>query len=784
MLEKYYNSQTPDTGTKKPAKVYVFYRKAAIATLCILLSFVFLNFNYPLPNSVHYSTIITDNKGQVIHGFLTPDEQWRMKTKLHEISPLLKKTIIEKEDKYFYYHPGINPAAMARALVNNIFTGKRTSGASTITMQVARMLHPKKRTLPNKFKEIFRALQIEFHFSKAQVLQLYLNLVPYGGNIQGVKAASLLYFNKNPDHLSLAEIMVLSIIPGKPNALVIGKDNELIVKERNKWLQRFASEGVFTKKEIQDALSEPLTASRRPVPKLAPHLANKLKLAGGEIIKSNLDLNVQLKTEKLVGDYVKGLKFYNINNAAVVIIRNTDHKIISYAGSANFYDTTDGGQVNGAAATRQPGSTLKPLLYGLCIDKGLVSPKMMISDVPVNYSGYVPENYDQRFNGNVSMEYALAHSLNIPAVKMLKQLGKEAMVDALANCDFDQIIKDRQKLGLSLILGGCGTNLEELTGLFSVFANEGQYYKPTFLQADSGHTPSKILSPCASFIISEILSTINRPDFPINWQATNHLPKIAWKTGTSYGRRDAWSIGYNKAYTIGVWVGNFNGQGIPELSGAQTATPLLFKLFNTVNYDNGEDWVKQPVDCDIRMVCNETGMPPSDHCTSLLTDYYIPLVSPSATCNNQQEIMVSANEKMSFCLYCAPQNSYKKKWYQSVEPSLEHFYDKHHMVYEKIPPHNAACQKIFYESGPVIKFPVNGSSYYISKEKPEPLQLQCLAGSDVEKVFWYINDHFYKTAAAREKIFFIPQPGLNKISCTDDKGRNRDSKINVTFVNL
>lgn len=759
-------------------------RRTGIALASLLLVCILLNWIFPLPAAPRYSTIITDSKGQVIHAYLTPDEQWRMKTELDEISPLLKKTIIEKEDKYFYYHPGVNLLAVSRAFFRNIFSGRRTSGASTITMQVARMLEPKKRNLWNKIREMFRATQLEWTYSKDEILQLYVNMVPYGGNIQGVKSASLLYFNKNPDHLSLAEITALSIIPNRPSSLVVGRSNDLIVRERNKWLNRFAEDGVFTQKEIQDALAEPLSATRGTVPKLAPHLAYKLKKLGGDIIHTNIDLNTQLKTEKLVADYIRGLKFFNINNAAVVIINNQTHKIISYVGSANFYDTTDGGQVNGAAAVRQPGSTLKPLLYGLCMDEGLITPKMIITDVAVNYNGYVPENYDQRFNGYVSMAYALAHSLNIPAVKMLSQLGKDRLIQALGQCNFTQVKKDQKKLGLSMILGGCGTTLEELTGLFSSFANNGNFIRPTFLQTDTIHERNQIVSPESTFMLNEILSSINRPDFPINWQATEKLPKIAWKTGTSYGRRDAWSIGYNQHFTVGVWAGNFSGQGIPELSGAQTATPLLFKIFNSIDYDADEQWFRQPKGLDIRMVCSETGIPPAEYCTDLVTDFFIPLVSPSKACNNRQEIMISADEKISYCVECSPATGYKKKWYKMISPDMEAYFDEHKIAYEKVPPHNPDCQKIFKEAGPVIKSPNNGVEYYISKNSPEPLQLKCEAGADVGKVYWYINNRFYKMAQAREKVFFMPDAGMNKISCTDDKGRNRDIRITVKFVDL
>jgi penicillin-binding protein 1C len=764
--------------------IKTFLKRILIAIVSVVVLFFLLNWIFPLPDKIEYSTIVTDSKGEVIHAFLTKDQQWRMKTELSEISPLLRKTIIEKEDKYFYHHFGVNPIALVKSFFKNIFRLKRTSGASTITMQVARALEPKRRTYINKFIEMFRALQLESKYSKDEILQMYLNLVPYGSNIEGVKSASILYFSKNPDHLSLAEITALSIIPNRPSTLVIGKNNPEVIVERNKWLRRFASDKVFTEKEIQDALNEPLTATRGTIPSLIPHLAYKLKKHGGDIIKTNIQLNTQLKIEKLVQDYSKDLALKNIRNAAVIIIDNSSHKVIAYIGSANFRDTTDGGQVNGAAALREPGSTLKPLLYGLCIDQGLLTPKMIINDVAINYDGYAPENYDKKFNGYVTMEYALEHSLNIPAVKSLRNLGKDKLVQRLALCDFQQIKKDQRKLGLSMILGGCGATLEELTGMYSVFANDGMYINPSYTQTDSVHKKIKILSTAATFMINETLSKVNRPDFPLNWESTVHLPKIAWKTGTSYGKRDAWSIGYNKHFTVGVWVGNFSALGVPELSGANTATPLLFKIFNTIDYDADEQWFQQPKDCDTRIVCSETGMIPGEHCTDLVTDYFIPMISPAKKCDNMQEIIVSADEKISYCKMCMPQNGYKKKLIKIIPPEMQEFFEENKIAYEKIPPHNPNCEKIFKEGGPVVVSPSNGNEYLINKKDPEPLQLTCNTGNDVSKVYWYINDKFYRSSEARSKQFFIPDEGPVKISCTDDKGRNRDIWIKVRYVNL
>lgn len=756
-------------------------KRILIVTVHGLALFLLLNWLFPLPDRIDYTTVITDRNGEPLHAYLTHDQKWRMKTELSEISPLLKRTILAKEDQYFYRHPGINPLAALRALFNNVTKGHRTSGASTITMQVARALEHRPRTLGSKFIESFRALQLEWKYSKDEILQLYLNVVPYGGNIEGVKAASLLYFQKAPDHLSLAEITALSIIPNRPSTLVIGRNNPGIVAERNKWLLRFAAEKVFTRKEIEDALAEPLQAQRTLVPKAAPQFSLKLKnSATGPLVRSTLQPNTQAMVEKLTADYTRALRLQNIRNAAVLVVDNQTRQVLAYVGSADFRDTSDAGQVNGATAIRQPGSTLKPLLYGLCFDQGLLTPKTVLTDVPVDYGGYRPENYDQRFNGYVTVEYALENSLNIPAVNSLHRLGTDALIDKLAAANFRQVQKDRRKLGLSLILGGCGATLEELTGLFCAFANDGVYAPLRYSSADTAARRQRLLSPDATYLVTNILSQVARPDFPLSWSATEHLPKIAWKTGTSYGRRDAWSIGYNKRFTVGVWVGNFSGQGVPGLSGANTATPLLFRVFNSIDYNNSGEWFARPTHLDQRLVCSESGLPPGPWCTNLVLDDYLPLVSATTTCAHLQEVKVSPDSSLSYCAACAPATGFIRKLYRTVPPEMAEYYAARNQPYAHIPPHNPDCEKLAGGDGPVIKAPLNGSEYYREKSDPEPLQLSARAGNDVQRVYWYLNDRFYKSAAPGEKLFFLPESdGPLKIACTDDKGRNRTIRIEV-----
>lgn len=750
----------------------------------LLLLWLFLNLLFPLKTEIHYSPMVFDSKGELLFTKLTPDEKWRLPLQEKEITPLMEKTILAKEDRFFYWHPGVNPVAAGRALVKNLFAGRRTSGASTITMQVAKLLHPRPRTLASKVIEMFRATQLEIKYSKKEILRMYLNLAPYGGNIEGISSAAHFYLQKAPDHLSLAEITALSVIPNRPNSLTPGKHNSLIITERNRWLYWLKGNDFFTAKEIENALTEPFDVDRQPAPRYAPHLSLRLIKSGKSITHSSIDLNTQLKTEKIVGDYINGLKLTGIRNAAVMVVENATGRVITYVGSANFLDTTDGGQVNGAAAWRQPGSTLKPLVYGLALDAGKLTPKKMIADVPVNYAGYVPENYDLRFNGQVTMEYALMHSLNIPAVNTLQLVGKEKLIRSLALCNFKQVIKDQQKLGLSMVLGGCGTSLEELTGLYSMLANNGSYHNLSYFAKEQSKPAVRVLSREACFMLHETLSKIDRPDLPLNWGTTESLPRIAWKTGTSYGRRDAWSIGYNKNYTIGIWVGNFSGEGNPALSGATIATPLLFRLFNAIDKESHNDWFEVPETLEQRIVCAETGMPPADYCDQRVLDYFIPLVSGSEPCNNRKEVLVSTDEEVSYCPACKPVNGYVKKWFTVLPPEIEAFKINNAEKHEPIPPHNPSCNIVFREKGPIIQSPRHNSEYLISKQHPEPLMLQCMPDADVAMVHWYINNKPYKSVPAREKVFFMPTEGRIKISCTDDKGRNRDAWIEVRMVEM
>lgn len=757
--------------------------KFLIFFICIIL-FSSIDNLFPVHINRAYSTIIEAEDGTVLSSFLTNDDKWRMYTKLEEITPTVQKAFIQKEDRWFYWHFGVNPFSIARALFNNISHHRRTSGASTITMQVARMLAPKERTVSSKIKEIFCALQLEWNYSKKEILQLYLNLVPYSGNIEGVKSAAYLYFGKSPAQLSLAEVTTLAIIPNRPTSLVLGKKNEYIKAERNRWLKIFKQSNSFSEEEIEDALDEPLLAYRRTPPMYAPHFSSRIKRKHPflPIIATHINFNMQLEVEEIVRNYAKVLTFKNINNAAVFIIDNKTHNVVTYIGSPDFYSIATQGQVDGVNALRSPGSTLKPLIYGIAFDKGIYTPRSVITDVPVNFDGYSPENYDEQFHGQVALADALAQSLNIPAVKILNDIGTKTAIETLDKLNFKTIQKDKNKLGLSLALGGCGVTLEELTGMYAIFANNGVYYTPNFIKENTTQNHTPILSPQANYTVAQILTQLRRSDLPNNAESVINIPKIAWKTGTSYGRRDAWSIGFNNNYTVGVWCGNFDGKGVPELNGADIATPLLLQIFNTINKNTDKDWFKRPKDIQFRYVCAETGDIPNEYCTNKILAMYIPGKSSNKKCTHLKKIWVNADSTLSYCASCLPNSGYIEKLYPNYAPELISYFEQSRLPYIKIPPHNPTCNKISENQNPKITKPNDGLTYYINKKEKQELMLTAQAANDVVNISWYVNNTFIQTVNKNSPVFIAPTLGKIKISCADDKGRNTDIWVVVREI--
>jgi len=761
-----------------------FVRRLVYAILSCLLLFLAVDLVFPVKADIRYSRLILSDDGKLLNASLSSDQQWRMKAVLSEVNPLLIKVLVNKEDGWFRYHPGFNPVALGRALWQNVVTGKRVSGASTITMQVVRMLEPRERTVFNKLIECFRAMQLEMHHSKSEILEIYINLLPYGGNIQGIKAASFLYFGQEPQVLSLAQIVTLAIIPNDPNHLRLGIHNDRILSERNQWLKKLENRGIFSQQDLTDALREPLNARRYDAPKQIPHLSRMLIRMNPDesVIKTFINQGIQDFVENTLINEVNMYRGMGVGNAALVLIDNHNHSVIAYAGSAGFTETIFQGQVDGAASLRSPGSALKPFLYALAMDKGLITPKSVLQDIPQNFNGYRPLNYDETFRGRLPVTQALALSLNIPAVDLANRVGVDLFNEKLSRGGLKWIGKRKNTLGLSVILGGCGVTLSELTDLYSCFATSGVKYPLLFTKDQVPADPDTLFSAESSWMIGEILTGLRRPDLPNNFENSVNLPHIAWKTGTSYGRRDAWSFGYNPDFTVGVWVGNFDGTGAPELSGADFATPILFKVFNFLSYNQKPVWFKRPAGLDFRLVCSETGLPPGESCTNLVMDDYIPAVSANRKCDHLLPVFVDEANSISYCRSCMPNSGYRTELYPNLNPGLIAFYEEEQIPYQKIPPHNPLCNRVYHNDSPVITSLTDGKEYLLYADAKQQLQLAFTATSDVNKVYWYINDKFYKEALRGQKLFFTPDAGTIKISCSDDKGRNTDIYVKVSSI--
>lgn len=747
--------------------------------LLVIIILFALDIFFPLPNLKHYSKTIYSNNGTLLNAYLTSDDKWRMRTNLDEVSPDLIKAIIEKEDKWFYWHLGVNPVAVVRAFAQNLFSGRRVSGASTITMQTARLLEPAERTYTNKILEMLRAFQLELHYSKDEILEIYLSHLPFGGNIEGVKSASYIYFNRPPDKLSLSQSILLTVIPNNPNNLRLDIDPAPAIQKRNEWIDRFVKDEVFDKLILNDAKEEPVVSARYQVPNLAPHFSNYLsRRYRNDQIKSSLDLNYQSISETLLKKYVDRVIGKSVTNGAVLIIDNKNNSVRAYCGSVDFFDDKISGQVNGITSVRSPGSALKPALYAYAFDNGLLTPQMRLLDIPTDFGGYEPENYDLKFYGDVTAEFALANSLNVPAVRLMRNAGLNNMINLFESSGFETIAKSKNKLGLSLILGGCGVTLEELTKLFTTFSQKGKLYRLSFLEDEEKNNILKIFTEESAYIIGRILMKNERPDFPAEFLFTTKLPRVAWKTGTSYGKRDAWAIGFNPNYTIGVWMGNFDGKGSPHLSGAEMAVPLLFELFNSIDYDSDQKWFDFPQNLKVRKVCAETGLIPSKNCTNIIDDYFIENHSPQKQCDLNKELFVNEDETIEYCPQCLPQE-YKKAAYPFYEPELTLWQNRNNIKVKRPPKHNPECSARFTSEGPVIISPSSEFEYFVEKGNEEEILLQAASDPNVKTHYWFVNDKFFDKCLPTEKIFLKANEGNIKITCMDDRGRENSVFVKV-----
>jgi penicillin-binding protein 1C len=744
--------------------------------ICLVLSFLF-----PLPPPKPYSLLIEDRNGEFLQAFLAQDGIWRLRTSPAEIPAKLKKILIEREDRWFYYHPGINPVSIVRALILNLRRGKTVVGASTITMQIARMLEPKERTYGNKLREMFRALQLEWRYSKDQLLELYLSMVPLGGNIEGLKSAAMIYYQTPLERLNIAQLFDLILIPSNPNSLQPDRNPDALMAERRRQAAGWIATAVLSKQDSAIIWSMPSLATRKQLPRLAPHFCLRIREKAGREsdVRSSLDLRIQRIAEALLTSHMRPWKLRGVNNGAFIVIDNKTREVLAYAGSENFEDVATFGQVDAAIALRSPGSALKPFLFALLMEKGELTPKLRLLDTPYDAEGFLAENYDGTYSGSVFAEDALQRSLNVPMIRLLKGTSFPAFLDLTAEAGFASLQKQRKKLGLSVILGGCGVTLEELVAAYAIFPSGGVYspLRYTVTEGEHRNEERQVFSGSTAYMVTQILAGLNRPDLPNNFESSLNLPAVAFKTGTSYGRRDTWAIGYSATHTVGVWIGNVTHAGNPDLVSSKAAAPFLIDIFNSISAWHQKTILSMPRDVGMRLVCAESGLPPSPRCTNLIEDFYSVSRTLHRECSVCKEYLVSRDGTLAYCPACLGVHSYKSVTMKEYPPDLLAFWKKNGVAYELPPPHNPLCTRVLSGDGPAITSPSDNMTYYLVSQS-QKLALQATAGLDVKEIAWYLNDRYIGRKNSTEKLFVALSGGDHTVTCMDDKGRV--SKVHIT----
>jgi len=552
--------------------------------LFFVLVFLCLDKFYPIPldkKQNQYSAIIVAEDGTPLRSFTNDKGVWRYPISLKQVSPHYLEALLNYEDRYFYSHPGVNPGALLRAAWQRISNGRIISGGSTITMQVARIIEPHTRTIPGKMRQIFRALQLEWHWDKKRILTHYLNYAPFGGVYEGVEAASRAYLGKPSKELSHAEAALLAVLPQSPTRFRPDLHPARALRARNKVIDRLVQFSVWSKQTAQQAKIEVVNDHIYKQEIMAPLLARRLKgkAVKSGILKTTINSSIQWSVEERLNSYLGLLP--KKTSIAILVVENSNMKTRAYVGSADFTNDARFGHIDMVRATRSPGSTLKPFLYGLAIEDGLIHSESLLSDAPVEYAGYKPTNFSSNYNGPVSVRYALQQSLNIPAVQVLHHYEPNKFVARLENGGLNLSFPNHAKANLSVILGGVGTSLESLVGAYSALARNGMSAKPRFYESQELNQ-RRLLDAGSAWIIRRILEDHSRPGIPEQYLKWSNARNIAWKTGTSYGYRDAWAIGVTAKYTIGVWVGRPDGTPMPGHYGAITAAPILFDVVDSL----------------------------------------------------------------------------------------------------------------------------------------------------------------------------------------------------------
>lgn len=694
---------------------------------------------------VSYSTVVTDRDGRLLGARTSDDGMWRFPER-KDVPERYAKALIQFEDKYFRYHDGVNPAAIARALAGNIRSGRITSGGSTITMQVVRLSHPRKRNLWNKIREAIMARRLEFGRSKDRILAMYASHAPFGGNVVGLDAAAWRYFGVRAEDLSWAEAATLAVLPNAPSSINPGKGRDELTAKRNRLLGRLLAHGDIDSLTYGLSCSEPLPDAPLPMPRLARHMVEGFHASRhGEMVRSPIIYDIQVKAEEICDRMSGLLSEEGIDDLCAVIMDVQTGETVAYVGNSCPERKRNGRDVDIALRPRSTGSILKPLLYCAALQDGLILPGTLLPDIPVNIGGFSPQNFDMQYYGAVPAKEALARSLNVPSVFLLRDYGVAKFHSLLRECGFNSLTHDADWYGLSLILGGGEASLMEVAKAYRGMAAQYCY----------GGDNSPLNDRIALWHILQALSDVSRPD-ELDWRNIASLRRAAWKTGTSFGFRDAWAVGMTPEWVVGVWAGNADGHGVPSLTGARCAAPVMFSLLGML--PQRSKWFQEPLEGGVSVqVCSRSGHLKGPWCAQSI-EQYIP----------------RAALQSDVCPYHSLSDG---KSVFRLPPAMEWYYKPYHPEYE-----GYLSSQGGQDQAMQFIYPQDGSEITLTR------QLDGSEGSVVIRlahrnrntvVYWHMDGSYLGETTGLHQMTVSPAAGPHVLTAVDRQGNSTSVSFKV-----
>lgn len=746
----------------------------------------------PLSQRAPFSRAVYAADGTLMRLTLATDGQYRLWTPLAKIAPAVVQATLLYEDKHFRRHLGINPWALLRATGTSLF-GRRRMGGSTITMQLARRLwNIDSRGPLGKLWQLTTALHLELAYSKDEILEAYLNLVPYGGNIEGVGAAARVYFGKAPQDLQVTDAVTLAVIPQSPGArgtpVARGKSIPLSLTHARARLWALWKADHLTHPSDAVVLSQPpQMKSARNLPFIAPHFTEEvLAKTKANSVNTTLHPPLQRLAEREVARFVAAQRELGIHNATALVANHASGEIVALVGSADYFSNSIAGAVDGTAARRSPGSTLKPFVYGLAMDQGLIHPQTLVRDAPTRFSDYVPENFDGEFAGPVSATDALVRSRNIPAVALAAKLTSPTLFGLLRQAGVGDLV-DEAHYGLGIALGAAELTMRELVALYASLAEQGHYRPLTLVKAQAPQAKTTLLSAEASYLTLAMLAQTPRPDALDPVGVLSERPSVPWKTGTSWGFRDAWSVGIVGPYVVAVWVGDFASRSNPAFVGRKAAAPLFFAIADALFASRlAKPWTQTPPDGVRRVsLCTLTGALPGPDCPATHKGWFIPGRSPITRCEVHRAISIDDQTNQRVC-QAVPGHRTHKALYEVWPSDLAALFVAAGLPRQPLPPPGPGCRAFEENAGqpPRLTSPSANAAFALTGApaswKPVPLRAE--TDGDAAEVFYFVDGSFAGRAKSGVPVFWAPRPGKFLVRAIDDRGRASATEMRVQVV--